>query len=79
MGNLKNIECTSFPEFRKSSSEVLLLLRIAFAILGFLLFQMNGCQQELADRSLILLTPERLCQCLTSTEVESDAHSQSLD
>jgi hypothetical protein len=36
-----------------------------------------GCQQMLADRSLILLTPERLCQCLTNTEVE--AHSHSLD
>jgi len=23
-----------------------------------------GCQQDLADRSLIQLVPERLCQCL---------------
>jgi hypothetical protein len=36
-----------------------------------------GCQQVLADRSLIYLSPERLCQCLTNTEV--DAFSQPLD
>ena len=35
-----------------------------------------GCQQVLADRSLIKLSPERLCQCLTNTEV--DALSQPL-
>ena len=35
------------------------------------------CQQVLSDRSLILLSPERLCQCLTDTEV--DAHSHPLD
>jgi hypothetical protein len=34
-------------------------------------------QQELADRSLIWLSPERLCQCLTNTKV--DAHSHPLD
>jgi hypothetical protein len=34
-------------------------------------------QQVLADRSLIQLSPERLCQCLTNTEM--DALSQSLD
>jgi hypothetical protein len=32
---------------------------------------------ELADRSLIKLSPERLCQCLTNTEM--DAHSHPLD
>jgi hypothetical protein len=36
-----------------------------------------GYQQVLANRSLIYLSPERLCQCLTNTEV--DALSQSLD
>ena len=36
-----------------------------------------GCQQELADRSLIKLSSERLCQCLTNTEV--DAHSHPLE
>jgi hypothetical protein len=36
-----------------------------------------GCQQVLADRSMIQLSPERLCQCLTNTEV--DAHSQPMD
>jgi hypothetical protein len=36
-----------------------------------------GCQQVLADRSLIQLSPERLCQCLTNTEV--DAHCHPLD
>jgi hypothetical protein len=35
------------------------------------------CQQELADMSLIKLSPERLCQCLTNTEV--GAHSHPLD
>ena len=35
------------------------------------------CQQELADRILIKLSPERLCQALTNTEV--DAHSHPLD
>jgi hypothetical protein len=36
-----------------------------------------GCQEVLADRILIELSPERLCQCLTNTEV--DAFSQPLD
>jgi hypothetical protein len=36
-----------------------------------------GWQQMLADRSLIELSPERSCQCLTNTEV--DTHSHSLD
>jgi hypothetical protein len=35
-----------------------------------------GCQQVLADRSLIKLSPERMCQCLTNTDV--DALSQPL-
>jgi hypothetical protein len=35
------------------------------------------CQQELADRSLKQLSPARLCQCLTNTEV--DAHSHPLE
>jgi hypothetical protein len=35
------------------------------------------CQQDLADKSLIQLSPERLCQCLTNTEV--DVLSQPLD
>ena len=35
------------------------------------------CQQVLNDRSLIELSPERLCQCLTNTEV--DALSQPSD
>jgi hypothetical protein len=26
---------------------------------------------ELADKSLIQLSPERLCQCLTNTEVDA--------
>ena len=34
-------------------------------------------QQEPADRSLIELSPVRLCQCLANTEV--DAHSHQLD
>jgi hypothetical protein len=34
-------------------------------------------QQELSDMILIKLPPERLCQCLTNTEV--DAYSQPLD
>jgi hypothetical protein len=34
-------------------------------------------QKVLADRSLIQLSPERLCQSLTNTE--ADAHSQPLD
>jgi hypothetical protein len=29
----------------------------------------GGCQQVLADRSLIWLSPERLFQCLKNTEV----------
>ena len=33
-----------------------------------------GCWEVLADRSLIWLSPERLCQSLTNTE--ADAHSQ---
>jgi hypothetical protein len=36
-----------------------------------------GCQEVLADRSVIWLSHERLCQSLTNTEV--DAHSQPLD
>jgi hypothetical protein len=36
-----------------------------------------GCQQVLADRSLIELSAERLCQYRTNTEV--GAHSQPLD
>jgi hypothetical protein len=36
-----------------------------------------GYQQELADRSLIYMFSERLCQCLTNTEVF--AHSHLLD
>jgi hypothetical protein len=35
-----------------------------------------GCQQVLADRSLIWLSPERFCQSLTNTE---EACSQPLD
>ena len=35
------------------------------------------CQQVLADRSLIYLSPERLYQCLTNTA--GDALSQPLD
>jgi hypothetical protein len=38
---------------------------------------LGRCQQEPADRSLIKLSPVRLCQCLANTEV--DAHSHSLD
>jgi hypothetical protein len=34
---------------------------------------LGRCQQEPADRSLILLSPERLFQCLANIEV--DAHS----
>jgi hypothetical protein len=33
---------------------------------------LGRCQQDLADRSLIYLSPVRLFQCLTNTEV--DAH-----
>jgi hypothetical protein len=33
-----------------------------------------GCQQVLTDRSLLYLSPERLCQCLTNTEVDADCH-----
>ena len=33
-----------------------------------------GCQQDLADRSLIKLSPESLCQCLTNTEVNAHSH-----
>jgi hypothetical protein len=33
-----------------------------------------GCQQVLTDRSLIWLSPERLCQCLTNTEVDAHSH-----
>jgi hypothetical protein len=36
-----------------------------------------GCRGVLADRSLIWLSPERLCQSLTNTEAE--ALSQPLD
>ena len=36
-----------------------------------------GCQQVLADRSLIYLSPERLCQSLTY--IEADTCSQTLD
>jgi hypothetical protein len=36
-----------------------------------------GCHQELADRNVIKLSPERLCQCLSNTEV--DTHSYPLD
>jgi hypothetical protein len=36
-----------------------------------------GCQQVLAYRSLIQLSPERFCQCLTN--IEEDALSQPLD
>jgi hypothetical protein len=32
---------------------------------------LDRCQQEPADRSLILLCPVRLCQCLTNTEVDA--------
>jgi hypothetical protein len=35
-----------------------------------------GCQEVLADKSLIQLSPERLCQIMTNTE--ADAHSQPL-
>ena len=35
------------------------------------------CQQVLAERGLIMLSPERLFQCLANTEV--DAHSHPLD
>ena len=35
------------------------------------------CQEVLADRILIYLSPERLCQSLTNTE--ADAYSQPLD
>jgi hypothetical protein len=35
------------------------------------------CREELADRSLIWLSPERLYQSLTNSE--EDAHSQPLD
>ena len=37
----------------------------------------EGCQEVLADRSLIWLSPERLCQNLANTE--EDASSQPLD
>ena len=33
-----------------------------------------GCREVLADRSLIWLSPERLCQCLTNTEVYAHSH-----
>jgi hypothetical protein len=33
--------------------------------------QQVGCQQVLADRSLIQLSLERLCQCLTNTEADA--------
>jgi hypothetical protein len=38
--------------------------------------QYCGCQEVLADRSLVWLSSERLCQSLTNTDV--DAHSQPL-
>jgi hypothetical protein len=31
--------------------------------------------QELTVRSLIYLSPERLCQCLTNTEVDAHIHT----
>ena len=34
-------------------------------------------QEVLADRTLVWLSPERLCQSLTN--IEADAHSQQLD
>jgi hypothetical protein len=37
----------------------------------------GGCQQVLADRNLMKLSPEKLYQCWTNTEV--DALSQTLD
>ena len=37
----------------------------------------RGCQEVLAERSLIQLSPERSCQSFTNTE--ADAHSQLLD
>jgi hypothetical protein len=36
-----------------------------------------GCLEELADRSLVQLSPERLCQILTNTNAE--AYSQPSD
>jgi hypothetical protein len=39
--------------------------------------QYCGCQEVHAERSLIWLSPERLCQSLTNTEM--DAHTQPLD
>jgi hypothetical protein len=33
-----------------------------------------GCRQVLANRSLIELSPERLCQFLTNTEVDAHSH-----
>ena len=33
-----------------------------------------GCQQVFADGSLIYQSPERLCQCLTNTEVDACSH-----
>jgi hypothetical protein len=38
---------------------------------------LGRCQQEPADRSLISLSPVRLCHCLANTEV--DAHSHPLE
>jgi hypothetical protein len=38
---------------------------------------LGRCQKEPADRSLIYLSPARLCQCVANTEV--DAHSHSLE
>ena len=34
----------------------------------------NRCQQEIADRSLIYLSTERLCHCLTNTAVDVHSH-----
>jgi hypothetical protein len=33
-----------------------------------------GCQQVLAERSLIELSPERVCQYITNTEVDAHSH-----
>jgi hypothetical protein len=34
------------------------------------------CQKVLGDRSLIQLSPERLCQILTNTDAEAHSHNQ---
>jgi hypothetical protein len=33
-----------------------------------------GCQEVLADRNLIWLSPERFCQSLTNSEVDALSH-----